>query len=206
MISSHSKRLRWVDILLFITIFMVICIHCSDSLHVSPEIRSNPEFDFWGFEYGSFLQWCVPLFVLITGLLLLPVKMSMGEFYKPRLISIVVPFIIWSILNNLFPWITVMLGLPISVISQVFAYASTDVSQSFADSLKNISLIPVSINTYTVPIWYLYMLIGLYLYMPIFSVWVEKAEVKQKKVYFGIWGLTLFLPYVYAFYSKKCWV
>lgn len=203
MISSHSERLRWVDILRFIAIFMVICIHCSDPFHVSPEARSNPEFNFWGSVYGSFLRPCVPLFVMITGLLLLPVKMSMGEFYKRRLLRIAVPFIIWSILYNLFPWITGVLGLPSSFIPQVFAYASADASQSFADAFKNITLIPVSFNTYTVPMWYLYMLIGLYLYMPIFSAWVEKADLKEKKVYLGIWGLTLFLPYVYAFYSQK---
>lgn len=45
------------------------------------------------------------------------------------------------------------------------------------------------------------MLIGLYLYMPIFSAWVEKANAVQKKVFLSIWFLTLFLPYVYQFFT-----
>lgn len=63
-------------------------------------------------------------------------------------------------------------------------------------------LIPFRFNVYTVPMWYLYMLIGLYLYMPFFSAWVEKASVAQKKIFLIIWGITLFMPYTYAFVSN----
>ena len=199
---NPSKRIVWVDVLRFIAIFMVICIHCSDPFNVSPEARSNPEFNFWGAVYGSFLRPCVPLFVMITGLLLLPVKMSIRDFYKKRLLRIAVPFLIWSVLYNLFPWVTGILGLQSSIISDVFAYASPDASQSFGDALKNIALIPVQFNTYTVPMWYLYMLIGLYLYMPFFSAWVEKADMKQKNTFLAIWSFTLFLPYGYSFFSE----
>lgn len=198
---NHSNRMTWVDVLRFLAIFMVICIHCSDPFHVSPEARSNPEFNFWGTVYGSFLRPCVPLFVMITGLLLLPVKMSIGDFYKKRLLRIAVPFLVWSVLYNLFPWITGVLGLPSGIISDVFAYASPDASQSFGDALKSIALIPVQFNTYTVPMWYLYMLIGLYLYMPFFSAWIEKADMKQKNTFLAIWAVTLFLPYAYSFFS-----
>lgn len=108
---------------------------------------------------------------------------------------------IWSILYNLFPWITGVLGLPKSIISDVFAYAPSDASQTFGDALSNIVLIPVKFSTYTVPMWYLYMLIGLYLYMPILSSWVKSASYRQKQFILGAWAVTLFLPYAYSFYS-----
>lgn len=167
--SSQPHRIVWVDVLRFLAIFMVICIHCADPFNVSPEARSNPEFNFWGSIYGSFLRPCVPLFVMITGLLLLPVNMPIQSFYKKRLLRIAVPFLVWSVLYNLFPWITGVLGLSSAVIADVFAYASPDASQSFGDAMTNIALIPFKFNVYTVPMWYLYMLIGLYLYMPFFS-------------------------------------
>ncbi len=200
---NQPHRIVWVDVLRFIAIFMVICIHCSDPFNVSPEARSNPEFNFWGSLYGSFLRPCVPLFVMITGLLLLPVNMPIGHFYKKRLLRIAVPFLVWSVLYNLFPWITGVLGLPPTIISDTFAYASPDASQSFGDAMKNIALIPFKFNVYTVPMWYLYMLIGLYLYMPFFSSWVDKATLSQKKIFLGIWALTLFLPYAYTFFSQE---
>ena len=201
--TNQALRIVWLDVLRLFAIFMVICIHCSDPFNVSPEARSNPEFNFWGSIYGSFLRPCVPLFVMITGILLLPVKMSFEDFYKKRLLRITVPFILWSILYNLFPWITGILGLPQNIISNVFAYAPIDASQAFSDAIKNIISIPFQFNVYTVPMWYLYMLIGLYLYMPFFSLWVERATRKQKKIFLYIWAATLFLPYAYSFFSPN---
>jgi surface polysaccharide O-acyltransferase-like enzyme len=201
--TTPSKRIVWVDVLKFFAIFMVICIHCSDPFNVSPEARSNPQFNFWGSIYGSFLRPCVPLFVMITGLLLLPVKLSMKDFYKKRLLRIATPFLIWSVLYNLFPWITGLLGLPSTVLSDMFAYATPDASQSFGDAMKNIVLIPFQFNIYTVHMWYLYMLVGLYLFMPIFSSWIEKATPSQKRLFLGIWALTLLLPYAYRFFSPN---
>lgn len=163
-ISSVDKsRIVWVDVLRFIAIFMVIAIHCSDPFNVSAEARSNPDFNYWGSIYGSMLRACVPLFVMITGLL----------------------------------------GFPSTVISDVFAYAPKDSAQTFENALVQISLIPVKFNVFTVPMWYIYMLIGLYLYMPFFSAWVEKSTPGQQKVFFGIWLCTLFLPYTYSFFSKE---
>ncbi len=200
---DQARRIEWVDVLRFIAIFLVVCCHCSDPFNVSPEARSNPEFGFWGAVYGSFLRPCVPLFVMITGLLLLPVKATAGEFYKKRLLRIAVPFLIWSVLYNLFPWVTGILGLPSSVISDFFAYAPADASQSLGDTLKGIAMIPINFNLYTTHLWYIYMLIGLYLYMPVFSAWVEKATASQKRVFLWIWAVTLFLPYAYRFFAQN---
>lgn len=55
-LPNLRKRITWVDVLKFLSIFMVICIHCSDPFNVSPEARSNPDFNFWGGTYGSFLR------------------------------------------------------------------------------------------------------------------------------------------------------
>lgn len=202
-LPAKQPRIVWLDVLRLCAIFMVICIHCSDPFNVSPEARSNPDFNLWGGIYGSFLRPCVPLFVMITGILLLPVKMSFEDFYKKRLLRIAVPFLLWSVLYNLFPWLTGVLGLPQSTMSDVFAYAPIDASQSFSDAIKNIALIPFQFNVYTVPMWYLYMLIGLYLYMPFFSFWVEQATVRQKKIFLMFWSFSLFLPYAYSFFSPN---
>lgn len=194
--STSEGRLVWVDLLRLLATFMVIAIHCADPFNVSPEARSNPEYNFWGAFYGSMLRPCVPLFVMITGLLLLPVKEGLTIFYKKRLMRIAIPFLVWSVMYNLFPWLTGILGLPASTINEVFAYAPLDASQSLGDALKNMALIPFNFNVYTVPMWYLYMLIGLYLYMPFFSAWIEKADKKQQQVFLAIWGITSFLPYL----------
>lgn len=37
--STVPKRIVWADLLRFVAIMMVICIHCSDPFNVSPEAR-----------------------------------------------------------------------------------------------------------------------------------------------------------------------
>ena len=112
---------------------------------------------------------------MLTGMLLLPVEQEIGQFYKKDA-SCNSPFIVWSLLYNLFPWFTGILGLNNSVLSEMFAYAGESPSQTWDSCLHNILMIPFNFNTYTVPLWYIYMLIGLYLYMPFFSAWLETSN------------------------------
>lgn len=197
-----SKRIVWADLLRFVAIMMVICIHCSDPFNVSPEARSNPDYNLWGSIYGAFLRPCVPLFVMLTGLLLLPIQQDMGQFYKKRMMRVIVPFLIWSLLYNLFPLLTGIMGWDSSILTKMFAYAGESPSQSWENSLHNIYMIPFSFNVYTIPLWYIYMLIGLYLFMPFFSAWLKQATDKQMKVFLFIWGITLFLPYCNEYISN----
>lgn len=78
----------------------------------------------------------IPLFVMVTGAFLLPVKADMGTFYKKRLMRLVILFLIWSVVYNHFPWVTGLLGLPAGIIYAFFAWAEP--SQQFADAWHNI--------------------------------------------------------------------
>jgi len=53
--------------------------------------------------------------------------------------------------------------------------------------------------------WYIYLLIGLYLYLPVFSAWVEKASEKAKLWFLLAWGVSTLLPYYYQFVSPYVW-
>ena len=61
---------------------------------------------------------------------------------------------------------------------------------------------PFNFTPFCTHMWYIYLLIGLYLFMPIFSAWIKDATDKQKKMYLYIWGITLFMPYVYEYVSN----
>ena len=102
--------------------FTVVCCHSTDPFNFYPgEPPANiDQIKFWGAAYGSFLRPCVPLFVMITGALLLPVKGDTSVFYKKRISRVFWPFLIWSVLYNLFPWITGLLGLSPEVILDFF--------------------------------------------------------------------------------------
>ena len=200
--TFSNDRIVWADVLRFIAMFMVISVHCTDPFNISPAARLNPEYNFWGTIYGSVLRPCVPLFVMLTGMLLLPVKQEIGLFYKKRLLRVLFPFLIWSVLYDLFPWFTGVLGLDPSVITRFFVYAGNNPSQSLGDSLHNVWMIPFTFTPFCTHMWYIYMLIGLYLFMPIFSAWIKDATDKQKRMYLWFWSLTLLLPYVHEYMSN----
>ena len=204
--NQKNQHIVWLDVVRFIAMFTVVCCHCTDPFNFYPGTAPNiGEIKLWGAIYGSVLRPCVPLFVMITGALLLPVRGDASTFYKKRIPRVFYPFLIWSVLYNLFPWITGLLGLNPQIILDFFPYAGEEVmQQSFSVSLEYILMIPFNFSILAVHMWYIYLLIGLYLYLPVFSAWVEKASERAKLMFLLAWGVTLLLPY-YQFVSNYLW-
>ena len=205
--NQKNQHIVWLDVVRFIAMFTVVCCHCTDPFNFYPGTAPNiGEIKLWGAIYGSVLRPCVPLFVMITGALLLPVRGDTSTFYKKRIPRVFYPFLIWSVLYNLFPWITGLLGLNPQIILDFFPYAGEEVmQQSFSVSLKYILMIPFNFSILAVHMWYIYLLIGLYLYLQVFSAWVEKASERAKLMFLLAWGVTLLLPYYYQFVSNYLW-
>lgn len=205
--NQKNQHIVWLDVVRFIAMFTVVCCHCTDPFNFYPGTAPNiGEIKLWGAIYGSVLRPCVPLFVMITGALLLPVRGDTSTFYKKRIPRVFYPFLIWSVLYNLFPWITGLLGLNPQIILDFFPYAGEEVmQQSFSVSLEYILMIPFNFSILAVHMWYIYLLIGLYLYLPVFSAWVEKALERAKLMFLLAWGVTLLLPYYYQFVSNYLW-
>ena len=205
--NQKNQHIVWLDVVRFIAMFTVVCCHCTDPFNFYPGTAPNiGEIKLWGAIYGSVLRPCVPLFVMITGALLLPVRGDASTFYKKRIPRVFYPFLIWSVLYNLFPWITGLLGLNPQIILDFFPYAGEEVmQQSFSVSLEYILMIPFNFSILAVHMWYIYLLIGLYLYLPVFSAWVEKASERAKLIFLLAWGVTLLLPYYYQFVSNYLW-
>ena len=196
------SRIVWLDIVRLTAMLMVIGVHCIDPFYISPTLGTLPEYKFRASVYGSLFRPSVPLFAMMTGLLLLPVSQQpLGVFYKKRIFRVLFPFLIWSVLYNLFPWFTGVVGLPKSIIGDFFCYVQGNESQSFSDSLKDIAMIPFNFSFKENHMWYIYLLIGLYLYMPFFSAWIDKADRKMKQTYLWIWVISLFLPYMGEYIS-----
>lgn len=195
--SISDNRIVWLDVIRCVAMIMVIGVHCIDPFYISPTMRAIPEYTHWAAIYGSLLRPSVPLFVMMTGLLLLPVKKQpLGKFYKKRIYRVLFPFLIWSVLYSMLPWVTGVLGLPKEIIGDFFCYTQGQESQSLIDSLKDVAMIPFNFSHKENHMWYIYLLIGLYLYMPFFSAWIENADRKTKRAFLLIWIISLFIPYL----------
>ncbi|MBP3302272.1 MAG: acyltransferase [Opitutales bacterium] len=209
-VSPDEKRhLVWIDCARWIAMFLVVVCHACDPFNCSAESASNPDFLRWGAIWGSVLRPCVPLFVMITGALLLPVRENtLGEFYKKRIPRVLIPFLIWSAIYTLFPWFASLATATPEAAKQLvltfFPYASfmnggNGPETTLSAALGTLATVPLSFNYFSVHLWYVYMLLGLYLYLPVFSAWVEKVSTKTKWAFLAVWGVTLVLPYADVF-------
>lgn len=196
---TAKQRIIYLDFLKVIAIFLMVANHCVDN--VTPAERALPWYNLWGSVYNSFTRPAIPLFMMVTGILLLPTKMDMGCFYKKRLSRVLIPFLVWSVLYNLFPWFTGLLNCDPETIHVFFKWADT--TQAFGDAMRNILMIPFNFSAFAVQMWYVYLLIGIYLYIPVFSAWVEKSDKRSQRIFLAIWAVSLFVPYLRNYLTEN---
>lgn len=93
-LNSRGSHIVWVDFLRILACFLVVLAHCCDPFVGSFDGSFNfKSAVFW----GSLVRPCVPLFAMISGVLLFPVTLEMGAFYSRRLKRVLVPLIVWSL-------------------------------------------------------------------------------------------------------------
>lgn len=86
----------WLDNARIAAILAVVILHSAVSGVVDTDLGSG----YWwaGNLYSAFSRWCVPVFVMISGALLLsPARQeSLGTFYRKRMSRVLWPFLFWS--------------------------------------------------------------------------------------------------------------
>ena len=163
-------REAWLDFLRVTACFLVMTVHATEPFYLGGDgtlVLSGVD-AFWVSVFEGLARCCVPLFVIASGYLQLPLKYPAGEFFRRRFVRVVVPMVIWTLVY-------------------AFAYGSP------ASSLKGLLL---NFNYAAGHLWFVYMLLGLYLIMPVLSPWLEKVSRKELSLYLGLWVLTLCIPFV----------
>lgn len=188
---NEKNNVGWIDALRVIACLMVVFSHCCDPFVA--HFDANREMFLTGVFSGSLVRPCVPLFAMMTAVLLLPIKSgtTINQFYRKRIGRIVPPLVFWSIALPL------MAFFYFTVVSPNTPNPQLSVSDYTTGTLlQRLYTFVFNFNFDTTPLWYLYMLIGLYIIMPILSSWLVQATQKEIKTLLYIWGITLVLPYV----------
>jgi surface polysaccharide O-acyltransferase-like enzyme len=202
---SPKEHIVWFDFVRLLAMILLVCCHSADPFNFyAGSGASLVQHQFIGALWGSAMRPCVPLFVMLTGALLLPVHQQAGPFYRRRISRVLWPFLIWSFLYNIFPWLLSVLGYGSNAIMTFFPYAA-QTPMTFGYAALKIAEIPLNFTPVACHMWYIYLIIGLYLYLPIFSAWVEKASERAKLFFLLAWGVTLFLPYYRYFADQYIW-
>ncbi|KUG13111.1 MULTISPECIES: acyltransferase [Elizabethkingia] len=185
--QTGRTYIPWVDLLRIVACFMVIISHSCDAFVGS----FDNSFSFHtGVFWGSLVRACVPLFAMMSGILLFPVTTDLSTFYKKRIGRIVIPLIFWSVVLPL------LFFLYLNYI-KASSSAVIDLSNfTWQATLKKIGTSIFNFNYDTTPLWYLYMLIGVYLFIPIIGVWLNTASAKDIRLFLAFWVVSLVAPYI----------
>ena len=159
------ERIVYLDVLRSLACLMIIIMHSP-----MPDIGDN------SYILSSISMLTAPgigLFFMVSGALLLPIRMSHKDFLKKRLYKILFPTLFWTIFyllvkihNGQLSWD----ALPLKVLSIPFSTQGNSI------------------------LWFMYTLTGLYLLAPIITPWLEKASKHELEFVLGVWGITLFFP------------
>jgi surface polysaccharide O-acyltransferase-like enzyme len=185
-----KNRIEYLDVLRVLALFMVVLMHAGDPYLWDATTQTfGAECSF----YCALLRPCVPLFIIISSILLLPLKTDTQSFFKRRFIRVIVPFLMWSILYVFLPTPSkIVFGGPANHFTDsgmnVFAY--------------NLMMIPINFTGTNVHFWFIYTIIGIYMFMPIISPWIQQASKKALQGFLTVWAFTLFIPFIKLWFPQ----
>ncbi len=166
--NMQVERVIWLDWMRVAACLMVIVVHATEPFYLGGDgslILTRTD-AFWASFFDSLVRACVPLFVIASSYLQFPLHYSSEEFFRRRAVRILVPFILWTVVYALV-W-----GSPV---------------QNFKDLLLNF-------NYAAGHLWFVYMLVGVYLLMPLLSPWAERVGRTELRIYLGLCLFTTVIP------------
>ena len=170
--KSQLASCAWADRLRTLATFMVIAIHVS-----GPLAEQLPDMNTWEWWYSNWWDGIsrasVPLFVLLSGGLLLTKDYPTGDFLKKRLSRVLVPGIFWMIVYLL------------------YGYLARKEPATIPEAAVRLVEGPVHYH-----LWFIYLITGLYFVYPLLRPWVRQARDRDYWYVFALcalaaWGYKL---------------
>lgn len=168
-----GNRIFYLDQLRALAIIGVISIHVSAAFLV----RLDPNNINWLIAdfFNVVGRFAVPVFLMLTGVLLLNRDYNILEFFKKRYPRILIPFIFWGIVYVIFAFIF-----------QDRAIYFT----SLSTALPFVSNIFLGVKGYLTHFWYVWLILSIYLIMPIINKWIRNSSIREIEYFLGIWIIT----------------
>ncbi|CAG1021377.1 O-acetyltransferase WecH [Methylococcales bacterium] len=174
-----NERIIWADVCRILAVFGVIVIHSSGELFYSYGKVST---DYWlsANFWDSLSRVAVPLFVMLSGSLLLKSKKILNfkvHSILKRVGRVFFPLVTWSVVYLL--WLRDPSSAPINIFEWIGKFFSE----------------PVMYH-----LWFVYMVIGLYIIIPILQVIFLSCENDSRlkwylfSIWFAINSLTIYIP------------
>src|SRR5204863_5790935 len=93
--AADQRNLAWVDDARLLAAFAVVFLHANAAcVNQLPAGSTGWQI---GVCYSSLFRWCVPVFVMLAGVLLTAKHDTLTDFYQKRLMRLAAPLIVWSL-------------------------------------------------------------------------------------------------------------
>jgi surface polysaccharide O-acyltransferase-like enzyme len=163
--QSENAHIYWIDLVRVVAVFQVVLVHLSYVIFFKEDVLTGN----WRAAnfYDSFSRMGVPLFFMVSGYLLLRKDEPVRQFFRKRFLKVGIPTLFWSIAYLL--W-------------SVDAY--TNGTMTFPGVVLSMLKAMYEGNV-EIHLWFLYILIGIYLVVPILRVYVSAAS-RRDLIYFAI--------------------
>lgn len=165
---EEAKRIVFLDYLRVVAIFMVLLVHACEQFYFGSDggfFIASASDAAWVVGIDSACRASVPLFVMASAYLLFPLSRPADEFLMRRLVRVGVPFALWAIVYNAWN------------------------GGSWAQMLFNF---PMATGGH---LWFVPMLFGVYLLMPLLSPWAERATAREVRGWIALWLVTTLFPF-----------
>jgi len=177
--APKPQNIDWISNLRLIALYAVIVLHSSAQLLA--EYGKVSASDWWTADiFNAIVRFAVPVFVMITGALLLHREYEIGDFLKKRLTRVIVPFLFWSLVYVWYSW---------------YSEQVTFTGDTWAHVKQVLHLLKTGATAYH--LWYVYMLIGLYFFIPVIGKFVRNASEKEILYFLIVWFSVMLITQPY---------
>lgn len=168
----NEEREVWLDWMRVAACFMVMVVHSTEPFYLGGEgslILTEAD-AWWVAFFDCVVRACVPLFIVVSSYLQFPTHYPTGQFLRRRAVRVLIPFAFWSL---------------------VYALA-------WGEPTTNLKGLLLNFNYAAGHLWFVYMLVGLYLLIPMLSPWAERVGKRELQFYLILCFLTTIIPFVRA--------
>lgn len=190
---TEMKRIVFLDYVRVFACFLVMLVHAAENFYGAPgstdmagpmSFLANESDRLWVSVYDGFSRMSVPLFMIVSAFLLVPMKegQSAWQFYRRRAMRILPAFFIFMVLYSTLPMLWGQIDSPTSI--------------------RDLSRILLNFPTLAGHLWFMYPLISLYLFIPMISPWLAKASAKEERFFIGLFLISTCMPWMSRFFGE----
>lgn len=193
---QEKNRVVFVDYVRVVAPLLVMLVHASENFYAADSsglagnvaMLANESNRFWvAFWDGGVSRYCVPLFMMISAYLLVPMQpgQTMTSFYKRRFKHILPPFLFFLVAYSLLP---LLWG-----------------AMTWEQSVKDLMTIPWNFTSMSGILWFMYPLISLYLIIPVVSPWLERSKPQEELIFIALFTISTFMPFLRRYVCAELW-